>query len=64
MAIKNYKMIICDICGQVDYYETTSNDVARRTGAKCAGWLYTKDKQDICKECMQKVYQRISEKAV
>ena len=53
MSITTYKMITCDICGMVDYYQTSSGEVARKTGEINAGWKYI-NKKDICKECYKK----------
>jgi len=58
MAIDNYKMITCDYCGQVDYYPTTSNKVARDTARIRAGWKYING-ADICKECYTNAVKRI-----
>ena len=61
MGIKNYKMITCEICGDVDYYETTSNKVAREVAHKSAGWVYING-VDVCKKCYADAINRIKQR--
>ena len=58
MTIKNYKMITCECCGVVDYYETTSNKVAREVAHKSAGWVYING-ADVCKKCYEDTINRV-----
>ena len=61
MSIENYKMITCEICGNVDYYPTTSNKIARDTAKIRAGWVYING-ADICKDCYSDAIKRIMKK--
>jgi len=61
MTIENYKMITCECCGNVDYYPTTSNKVARDTARIRAGWKYING-ADICKDCYADAINRIKQR--